>query len=194
MNLSERFPVPPEIALLYDFANSLDLRRYVEQGLAHVVGDKLATTTQLASWLRARGLLDEGARLDAEDHRSALALRDALRSFLQLAPIDREVDAAAAAGLNAAAVGFPLTLKVLQGGRVVLAPSRLSRVGGLGNVLAELQRLAEVERLDRLKMCASEECHWVFFDRSKPANRRWCNAALCGNRQKTRAYRERRRG
>jgi predicted RNA-binding Zn ribbon-like protein len=194
MHLSEKFSVPPEIALLYDFANSLDLRRYVEQGVAHVVGDELATTTQLESWLRARGLLEEGTRLGAEDHRSALALREALRSFLQLAPIDREIDAAAAERLNAAAVRFPLTLKVLQGGRVALAPSRLSHVGGLGNVLAELQRLAEVERLDRLKMCASEECHWVFFDRSKPANRRWCNAALCGNRQKTRAWRERRRG
>ncbi|HEY5289228.1 MAG TPA: CGNR zinc finger domain-containing protein, partial [Caulobacteraceae bacterium] len=123
-----------------------------------------------------------------------LALREALRSFLQLAPIDREVDAAAAERLNTAAVRFPLTLKVLQGGRVALGPSRFSRVGGLGSVLAELQRLAEVGRLDRLKMCASEECHWVFFDRSKPANRRWCNATLCGNRQKTRAYRERRRG
>jgi predicted RNA-binding Zn ribbon-like protein len=133
-------------------------------------------------------------RLSVDDHRSALALREALRSFIQLAPFERELDAAAAARLNAAAVNFPLTLKVLEGGGVALRSSRLSPASGLGNVLADLQRLAATERLDRLKMCASEECRWVFFDRSKPANRRWCNSALCGNRQKTRAYRERRRG
>lgn len=194
MRLSEKFSIPDDIALLYDFVNSLDLRRYVEQGAAHVATDALATTAQLKAWLNARALSDKDARLGKDDHRSVLALRETLRSFIQLAPADRGADAAAAARLSAAAVDFPLTLKVLEGGAVALRPSRLSPAGGLGNVLAELQRLAATGQLDRLKMCASEECHWVFFDRSKPANRRWCNSALCGNRQKTRAYRERRRG
>jgi len=63
----------------------------------------------------------------------------------------------------------------------------------LGRVLAELNRLAETAQLDRLKMCDSPECHWVFFDRSKPAHRRWCSSERCGNRQKVRAYRARHR-
>jgi predicted RNA-binding Zn ribbon-like protein len=42
-------------------------------------------------------------------------------------------------------------------------------------------------------VCAAQECRRVFFDRSKPATRRWCMSTLCGNRIKTRAYRERRR-
>ncbi|WP_354138189.1 CGNR zinc finger domain-containing protein [Bradyrhizobium sp. LB11.1] len=42
-------------------------------------------------------------------------------------------------------------------------------------------------------MCASEECRRMFFDRSKPATRRWCMSTLFGNRMKTRAYRERQR-
>jgi predicted RNA-binding Zn ribbon-like protein len=194
MKLSDKFSVPGDIALLYDFVNSLDVRRYVEKGIAHLASDELATTVGLEAWLSARDLLDREMRLDRDDHHGALALREALRSFIQLAPADREGDAAVVAQLNAVAVNFPLTLKVLEGGGIALRPSRLSHISGLGNVLAELQRLSEKERLDRLKMCASEECHWVFFDQSKPANRRWCNSALCGNRQKTRAYRERRRG
>ena len=48
--------------------------------------------------------------------------------------------------------------------------------------------------LDRLKMCAAEECRRVFYDRSKPATRRWCMSTLCGNRIKTRTYRARHRG
>jgi predicted RNA-binding Zn ribbon-like protein len=194
MRLSDKFSVPGDIGLLYDFVNSLDLRRYVEQGVAHVASDELATTTQLEAWLSARDLSDKEARLGEDNHSSVLALREALRSFIQLTPVDRELDADAAARLSAAADNFPLTLKVRKGGGVALRPSRLSPVSGLGYVLAELQRLADTKQLGRLKMCASEECHWVFFDRSKPANRRWCNSALCGNRQKTRAYRERRRG
>lgn len=193
MRLSDKFSVPGDIALLYDFVNSLDLRRYVEQGVAHVACDELATTAQMGVWLSARELLRESVQLGEDNHRSVLALREALRSFIQLAPIDRKVDAPAAARLNALAVNFPLTLTV-EGGGVALQPLRVSPASGLGTILAELQQLAATERLDRLRMCASEECHWVFFDRSKPANRRWCNSAVCGNRQKTRAYRARRRG
>jgi predicted RNA-binding Zn ribbon-like protein len=193
MQLSDKFSVPGDIALLYDFVNSLDLRRYVEQGVAHIASDELATIAQMGVWLSARELLHESVQLGEDNHRSVLALREALRSFIQLAPIDRKVDAPAAARLNALAVNFPLTLTV-EGGGVALQPLRVSPASGLGTILAELQQLAATERLDRLRMCASEECHWVFFDRSKPANRRWCNSAVCGNRQKTRAYRARRRG
>jgi predicted RNA-binding Zn ribbon-like protein len=53
--------------------------------------------------------------------------------------------------------------------------------------------LSVTARLERLKVCSSEECRRVFFDRSKPGNRRWCSADLCGNRHKTRSYRQRQR-
>ena len=68
------------------------------------------------------------------------------------------------------------------------------RLAGLSTVVAELYEGSVNGTLDRLKMCASEECRRVFFDRSKPATRRWCMSTLCGNRMKTRAYRERHRG
>jgi predicted RNA-binding Zn ribbon-like protein len=58
-------------------------------------------------------------------------------------------------------------------------------------VLAEFLALSASGRLGRLKMCSSKECNWIFFDRSKPGNRRWCSSLLCGNRQKTRDYRKR---
>ncbi|MBV9985104.1 CGNR zinc finger domain-containing protein, partial [Bradyrhizobium sp.] len=67
-------------------------------------------------------------------------------------------------------------------------------LAGLSVLAAELYDGARNGSLDRLKMCAAEECRRVFFDRSKPATRRWCMSTLCGNRMKTRAYRERQRG
>jgi predicted RNA-binding Zn ribbon-like protein len=60
-------------------------------------------------------------------------------------------------------------------------------------VVAELMAGSITGTLDRLKTCAAEECRRVFFDRSKPATRRWCMSTLCGNRIKTRSYRERHR-
>jgi predicted RNA-binding Zn ribbon-like protein len=191
MHLSEIFSVPDDTALLYDFVNSLDQRRYVEQGITHVADDALATPAQLETWLRERNLLAPTQRLDAGDHRQALALRDALRSFLALTPRERVGDAAVAASLNAAAAEYPLTVQIGAGEGIVLRPSSHHPASGLGHVVAALQRLAGGGRLDRVKMCDSDECGWIFYDRSKPGNRRWCSSALCGNREKTRTYRSR---
>src|SRR5215471_11862475 len=85
MELSETYAVPAELALLYDFLNSLDLRRYMESGLAHEGGDEIGTPRMLEEWMRARGLLPRGAHIDARAHRAVLELRAALRDFL-LAP------------------------------------------------------------------------------------------------------------
>jgi len=190
MRLSDKYDVPEELALLYDFVNTLDRRAYVEQGAVHTGGDELATPRQMEAWLRQRRLLPAANHIDARDHRRALDLRDALRSFLELSPADRQ-NAGVARRLSAASRDFPLTLTASSEGAVTLQPAPGS--SALGRVLVQLYGLAKTERLARLKTCASAECHWVFFDRSKPANRQWCSSSLCGNRQKTRAYRQRQR-
>jgi predicted RNA-binding Zn ribbon-like protein len=188
MRPSEQYPVPQELALLYDFVNSLDLRRFMEHGALHEASDELATASQFEAWMRARGLLKRGERPTRTDHRNALKLRTALRAFLGIAP-DARVAHTAAAGLSDACAAFPLVVAASK--TVALVPATSSQK--LSLVLVELLMLAQAGRLDRLKMCASEECHWIFYDRSKPASRRWCSSVLCGNRQKTRDYRERQR-
>jgi predicted RNA-binding Zn ribbon-like protein len=190
MRLSKKYAVPEELALLYDFVNTLDRRRYIEQGAVHVGGDQVATAREMEAWMRRHRLLAPGQHIDAAEHRGALDLRAALRAFLELPPAERG-NTAAARRLTAASEDFPLTLTVAGNGTVTLdaAPG----ASALGRVLAEIYRLAETNRLARLKACASEECRWIFFDRSKPANRHWCSSTLCGNRQKTRDYRLRHR-
>jgi predicted RNA-binding Zn ribbon-like protein len=96
--------------------------------------------------------------------------------------------------LNAVIARFPLYVELggEAGGR--LHPARGDALAGLSELAAELHDGARDGSLDRLKMCAAQECRRVFFDRSKPATRRWCMSTLCGNRIKTRAYRERQRG
>ncbi len=185
--------MPREFALLYEFLNSLDLRRFQEQGTAHQTGDEIATLETLTAWLRDRKLLDRDGQPTAADHRKILHLRDSIRAWLQIAPGDRSKAAEAAERVTEAASGFPLVLNVSRSGAVALRPFERSPSHGVGEVVAQLELAAATGRLGRFKMCASEECRWIFFDRSKPASRRWCSPILCGNREKTRAYRRRRK-
>ena len=191
MKLSKKFLVPAELALLYDFVNSLDLRQYTEKGKQHEGHDELATASQLEEWMRERGLLGARAHVSAPAHRLALRLRSAIRDYLQRAPQDRSAQSQSIVELNELSSAFPLTVGVSRGGRISLEPPPGS--SALAAVLAEIYLLAVTGRLERLKVCSSPECRWVFFDRSKPGNRRWCSAALCGNRHKTRSYRQRQR-
>lgn len=189
MRLAKKYSVPQELALLYEFLNSADVRTYVERGEQHMPSDELDTPAHLEAWMRERGLLKKGESIAPADHRRALELRSALRSYLELEHDSRTVNQKHAEFLNRVSESFPLVVKINQSGVPRLAPAQ--RVSGLGRILAELFSLAESARLDRLKMCSSEKCHWIFFDRSKPGNRRWCSSLICGNRQKTRDYRER---
>ena len=145
----------------------------------------------LDAWMHERGLLHRGEHVDTGDHRTALELRKALRDFLSNPPQYRPQAREAARELTAAGRKFSLILTVSDAGEVELGPAPGS--SRLGSVLGQMIRLAETGRLARLKTCGSDECHWIFLDRSKPANRHWCSSSVCGNRQKTRAYRERKR-
>jgi predicted RNA-binding Zn ribbon-like protein len=43
-----------------------------------------------------------------------------------------------------------------------------------------------------LKICANNDCRWIFVDRTKGNVRRWCSDATCGNRDRVRRSRARR--
>jgi predicted RNA-binding Zn ribbon-like protein len=63
-----------------------------------------------------------------------------------------------------------------------------------------LARLAEIAARevsqgdkDRLRVCANEECRWVFHDTSRSGRRKWCDMSSCGNRAKAARHRARQR-
>lgn len=43
-----------------------------------------------------------------------------------------------------------------------------------------------------VRECESETCSWLFLDRTRNHSRRWCDMGDCGNRAKSRRFRERR--
>lgn len=190
MRLSDKHSVPDDVALLYDFVNSMDLRQFVEDREAHQPSDELATPAQLQEWLRVHGLLERDVKVSQAEHSEALKLRDALRTLLSAAPAER---ASATGPLDALAPRFPLVVTASQDRLLDVRPIQMRATSGLGKILVDLVRLSTSGALARLKTCDSSECRWIFFDRSKPSNGRWCSSDRCGNRAKTRAYRNRQR-
>lgn len=190
---SRKFHVPDALANLYDFANTLDLRHFTHHGVQHQQAEELADPAALGAWMRERGLIDRGVTPSQKTFEAALRLRSAIRDWLKCDAAERRRKAAVLASLNSAME--PLTLRVVANGKdgFRLAPQQSDTQAGLSTIVAELYDAASAGTLDRLKTCAADECQRVFFDRSKPGTRRWCQSTLCGNREKTRAYRERHR-
>lgn len=190
---SRQFQVPDELANLYDFANSLDVRRFTHHGVPHEQDDELKDPRELGAWMSKRGLLASGGKITPGMFETALQLRASVRAYLECDPIERRKNKDAARSLNGALRLFPLVPEARNDRGMVLQAAREDALAGLSAVAAELYQGSILGTLDRLKMCAAEECRRVFFDRSKPATRRWCMSTLCGNRMKTRTYRERHR-
>jgi predicted RNA-binding Zn ribbon-like protein len=188
---SRRFHVPDALANLYDFANSLDLRHFVHHGVQHAQTDELERAADLGQWVARHNLGKADTVPSAAAFEAALALRKAIRNYLDRDPAERRRDASVKETLNRAMEPFPLRATAAGKEGLKLAPAGSGTAASLSAIVGELYNGSANGTLDRLKMCASDECKRVFFDRSKPGSRRWCQSTLCGNRQKTRSYRER---
>jgi predicted RNA-binding Zn ribbon-like protein len=191
---SKKFQVPDELANLYDFANTLDVRHFTHHGVQHVQSDELSGPRELGVWMTQRRLLAEGAKITPAMFDSARQLRTAVRAYLECDPGERRKNSAVIQALNTALKLFPLVGEAQRDRGMTLQAGRQDALAGLSQVVAELYDGSIRGTLGRLKTCAASECRRVFFDRSKPATRRWCMSTLCGNRIKTRTYRERHRG
>jgi predicted RNA-binding Zn ribbon-like protein len=188
---SRKFHVPDALANLYDFANSLDLRHFVHYGLQHAQSDELESADALGKWMFRHGLTRPDTVPSPATFEAALGLRGKIRDYLECEPAERKRNVAVSEALNKAMERFPLRVAAVGKQGLELTPVGSEVASGLSAIVAELYNGSANKSLDRLKMCASDECKRVFFDRSKPGTRRWCQSTLCGNRQKTRSYRER---
>ena len=188
---SRKFKVPDAMANLYDFANTLDLRHFTHRGIQHRQSDELISPHDLAAWMSERKLSRSAQRMTPAMLATALELRESLRAFLQADTETRRSDRVMLRALTRATSHFPLVVTARADGVLAAVPARHDGIAGLATVVAEMQGASLNGSLDRLKMCASDECRRVFYDRSKPASRRWCVSTLCGNRIKTRNYRAR---
>lgn len=58
----------------------------------------------------------------------------------------------------------------------------------LGPIVRAALELLMSERRELVRVCAADDCIWVFLDTSKNRSRRWCDMKQCGNRVKVRRF------
>lgn len=189
ISYGEEDRVPQDLALAYDFLNSVDERRFVRYGRRHRGGDQIATTDYFRAWLTTRGLVKPDQQIDERDLRLAHELREGIRRLLQ----ERETSFADQGGLSDTLERLPLVLGIDAEGALRLQSSRPGVAGVLTGIAVSLATAVVDGRWRRLKVCAADDCRWVFYDHSKPRTGRWCTTSACGNRMKTLTYRRRHR-
>ena len=184
MVMSKQKEAPGELEHVQAFVNTIDL----EGG-----ADELTRPDELAGWLTQRDPAPAGLVATDDDLEHAIALREALRAVLQAHNGGTGfVDGVPMRELNAAAARSNVRLQFDKTGTGTLEPEADGVDGALGRLLAIADRSAAEGTWVRLKACRDETCAWAFYDHTKNRSGAWCDMAVCGNRAKARAYRERR--
>jgi predicted RNA-binding Zn ribbon-like protein len=180
----DRPPAPPPLDLVQDFVNT---------EIAVWAVDDIASPEALAGWLRTRELLTDGAVVDAGSFVRARALRQVLRELAlrntRDAGADPDLQTEFAAITADAGVRFELGVQ----GELRLESAAEGVDGALAEILSRVYEAQASGTWRRLKSCPGPHCGWLFYDASRNASSTWCSMAICGNRTKTAAYRQRRR-
>ena len=175
---------PQPLYLVQRFVNSVDL----ESG-----EDELSDPDALRAWLAERGLLDAREAVSTADLRRAIDAREGLRAVL-LTHNGMPLDEARLDRLDRAVSKAGVRLHFSSGREPELVPDAAGVDGALARLMAIVAAAVEQGGWERLKACPRDECEWAFYDRSKNRSGRWCTMDSCGNIEKARAFRERRRG
>ena len=173
---------PGALGIIEDFVNTNDIEGTQEH---------LVRPESLATWLVKWDLVGARPALTGADLARTREFREALRALL-LANTGEPLDPAAPATLNQVARRAPLVVGIGEDGTARLEPA----ASGIDAVFARLLAIVYTAIADgswsRLKACRSQSCHWAFYDASKNRSGVWCTMAVCGNRNKVRAYQRRR--
>lgn len=171
--------------LALDFVNTIGNRL----GAAR---DYLSSPQDAARWLQLSGLRTStrAGRLSGNDLAKIRECRENL--YLLFAPCASRasaLNARALARLNAdlAALGSQRVLRrVGNEFQWTLNGSPAERL--VYCALADAADLLNSGRFRLIRRCQDSLCGWLFLDRSKQHNRRWCSMRDCGNRAKARRH------
>ncbi len=182
--------------LCMDFANTVSWRS------SHHI-ERLDTYKDLVAWSRQ-------ARLLTDDQARALTRKASRRPFGESARIVQEAVALREAiyrifaGFATGSPPLPADLFALNGALAkMLVRRRVVPVTRgfawdwmhtealdymLGPVAESAAYLLTSNELRYVRMCAADNCGWIFVDTTRNHSRRWCAMGVCGNRAKVRRF------
>jgi predicted RNA-binding Zn ribbon-like protein len=180
-----------------DFVNTLSYNK----GEAY---ERFTDAPTAVTWLQHHALLHQemvdAILADASDPESEERLltrirrvRDALRELLDAAVERRPAQAAALKEVNRA-LRAPYVIELVPAADGVSLDHRHEGdpvSGAMARLAEAVTRELTGENSRRLRVCANDECRWVFNDHSPAGRRKWCDMSSCGNRAKAARHRER---
>ena len=185
--------------------SALDFHNTVSWGRSGLTEERLRSYADLVAWGRAAGLVAGPRALLARARKSppeaaqalrrALALRATLHAVFTAIAEGRAPEPGDLRGLNgllSRALGSLEIAKRPRGFAWSWADTA-ALDGVLGPIAWAAARLLTSDEAARVGCCADEDCGWLFVDRSRRSNRRWCEMGQCGSRAKARRYYARQR-
>lgn len=153
--------------------------------------ERLPNPEGAREWLIASGLARPDVRVGEAELERLLELRRAVRGLIaaNLPETAAEADPARDAGLLAT---HPPPLTSGADGRLELHLDPAASVDEFAAQIAGIVFRAQLDgEWERLKICASDDCRWAFYDASRNRGGTWCQMEVCGNRAKNRRFRAR---
>jgi predicted RNA-binding Zn ribbon-like protein len=180
-----RQPAPGGLALVQAFMNThYDLT-------ADPGGEVLRDPESLSEWLATHDLLEPDSLLGPDDLERAVAVREGLRA-LASSNNHEPLDEVAVDLLHRASAGAFTEIRLEPGGPQFTVKDPATLDSALGALLAGVARAMLDGTWARVKACPGRDCGWVFYDHSRNQSARWCSMKVCGDREKARAYYQRR--
>jgi predicted RNA-binding Zn ribbon-like protein len=183
--------------LCLDFANTL------EERLSGSPVERLNTYADLLAWSRQAGILDtsEAGRLWEQAKAEPAQAELELVSIKQARELIYRIFDALSRGEAAQAEDMRqfnhLLAETMAHARLVPGESgftwgwsdeRERLESPLWFIVRSAADLLTSPELRYTRVCASEDCGWLFLDTSKNHSRRWCDMKSCGNRAKARRH------
>ena len=151
--------------------------------------ERLLEPEDLARWLLESGMLQEPPPVSARQLEAGRVLREAIN---RLTRPGVEPERGDRAELNRWAAKAPLAPQLTERGELVwVSPRPVEAM--FAAVARDALDLLTGPLAGRIRECGAPDCALLFVDSSRPGRRRWCSGEVCGNRTRTKAYRQRRK-
>ncbi len=151
--------------------------------------ERLLIPEDLARWMVETGLLAAPPQVSGRQLAAGRVLREAIdrlaRPGLEPAPGDREA-------LNRWAARPALAAQLTSGGELGWVAARPVEAM-FATIARDSIDLLTGPLAGRIRECGAPDCALLFVDSSRPGHRRWCSTEACGNRVRTKTYRQRRK-
>lgn len=149
--------------------------------------ERLLEPEDLAHWMVRTGMLREPPLVSGRQLAAARVLREGIN---RLARPGLEPRAGDLEQLNRWAAQASLAPQLTPGGNLVWVAARPVEAM-LATIARDAVDLLSGPLAGRIRECVAPDCALLFVDASRPGRRQWCASGACGNRVRTKAYRQR---